>query len=502
YKDLLPEPSTTHAEIIRLSQPDYTPVVLAFNLGDALAGKDQDLVLRPFDTIRIFSKYDFEDPPIITITGEVRDPGDHLTNGTPHLRDAIYLAGGTTRDALLGDAQVYRKTSDGKLQVISVNLAKALEGDAKSDIALEPKDRVFVHRDLNKLDPPMVSVEGQVARPGKYPLGEDMTASELVRVAGGFKRGAYTEQADLTRYEVEDGTKVVGDHVHVAIAKAMLGEPDSDVRLRDGDVLTVEQISNWQDLAATIQIKGEVAHPGGYGIQPGERLSSVIARAGGFLPTAYAYGAIFERVELREIEEKNRTELIERMKAEATNVVSDPAMDQDDRLQVKASVLQYKKTIDKLENTPPAGRLVIHISSDLKRWANTPADVQLRAGDTIYIPKRPGMILVDGAVYNPSGISYKPGKDAGWYLRQAGGPTAMANRKGIFVVRADGSVAGGAGSMFSGGVESAELRPGDMVVVPEQVYVFSDKFKTTLAVGQVAASIGSAIAVAAYYGTH
>jgi protein involved in polysaccharide export with SLBB domain len=502
YKDLLPEPSTSHAEIIRLSQPDYTPVVLAFNLGDALAGKDQDLALKPFDTIRIFSKYDFEDPPIITITGEVRDPGDHLTNGTPHLRDAIYLAGGTTRDALLDDAQVYRKTSDGKLQVISVNLAKALAGDAKSDIPLEPKDRVFVHRDLNKLDPPMVSVEGQVARPGKYPLGEDMTAAELVRVAGGFKRGAYTEQADLTRYEVEDGTKVVGDHVNVAIAKAMLGEPDSDVRLRDGDVLTVEQISNWQDLAATIQIKGEVAHPGGYGIQPGERLSSVMARAGGFLPTAYAYGAIFERVELREIEEKNRAELIERMKAEATNVVSDPAMDQDDRLQVKASVLQYKKTIEKLQDTPPAGRLVIHISADLKRWANTPADVQVRAGDTIYIPKRSGMILVDGAVYNPTGISYKPGKDVNWYLKQAGGPNAMANRKGIFVVRGDGSVIGGAGSMFSGGVESAELRPGDMVVVPEQIYVFNDKFKTTLAIGQTAASIGSAIAVAAYYGTH
>jgi protein involved in polysaccharide export with SLBB domain len=502
YKDLLPEPSTTHAEIIRLSQPDYTPVVLAFNLGDALAGKDQDLVLRPFDTIRIFSKYDFEDPPIITITGEVRDPGDHLTNGAPHLRDAIFLAGGTTRDALLDDAQIYRKTSDGKLQVISVNLAKALDGDAKSDIALEPKDRIFVHRDLNKLDPPMVSVEGQVARPGKYPLGEDMTAAELVRVAGGFKRGAYTEQADLTRFEVQDGTKVIGDHVIIPIEKAMLGEPDTDVRLRDGDVLTVEQISNWQDLSATIQVKGEVVHPGGYGIQPGERLSSVIARAGGFLSTAYPYGAIFERVELREIEQKNRTELIQRMKTEAANVVSDPEMESQDKLEAKASVLQYKKTIDELENTPPAGRLVIHISSDVKRWANTSADVQLRAGDTIYIPKRPGMVLVDGAVFNPTGISYKPGKDVSWYLKQAGGPNAMANRKGIFVVRGDGSVIGGAGSMFSGGVESAELRPGDTVIVPEQVYVFSDKFKTTLAIGQVAASIGSAVAVAAYYGTH
>ena len=191
YKDLLPEPSITHAEIIRLSQPDFAPQVLAFNLGDALAGKDQDLVLKPFDIVRVFGRFDFEDPPVITVTGEVRDPGDHLTNGVAHLSDAVYLAGGTTRDALLTDAQVFRKTGDGKLEVINVNLSKALEGDAKDNIALEPKDRVFIHRDLNKLDPPTVAVEGEVARPGKYPLGSDMTAAALVRLAGGFKRGAY-----------------------------------------------------------------------------------------------------------------------------------------------------------------------------------------------------------------------------------------------------------------------------------------------------------------------
>ncbi len=501
YKDLLPEPSTSHAEIIRLAQPDYTPQVLAFNLGDALAGKDEDLVLKPFDTVRIFSKYDFEDPPVITISGEVRDPGDHLTNGTPHLRDAIYLAGGTTRDALLDDAQIYRKTGDGKLTVISLNLGKALAGDPKYDVVLESKDRVFVHRDLNKLDPPMVSVEGEVGRPGKYPLGEDMTAAQLVRLAGGFKRGAFTEQADLTRFEVVQGTKVMGDHVSVPIAKAMLGEPDADVRLRDGDVLTIGQISDWQDLSATVQIKGEVAHAGGYGIQPGERLSSVIARAGGFLSTAYPYGAVFQRVELRQREEKNRADLIARIKEEAKNVKLDPEMDLDDRAEAKASVLQYKRTIDELENTPPAGRLVIHISSDVKRWANTSADVQLRAGDTIYIPKRPGMVFVDGSVYNPTGVTYKPGKDAGWYLKQAGGPTQMANRKGTFVIRGDGSVVGGAGSLLGGGVESAELRAGDMVVVPEHIYTFG-KLKSNLNIAQVAASIGSAIAISAYYAGH
>src|ERR1019366_10169518 len=81
YSDLLPEPSKSHAEIIRLTAPDYAPVVLAFNLDDALSGKNQDLVLKPFDTIRVFGRFDFEDPPVITVNGAVRDPGDHLTNG-------------------------------------------------------------------------------------------------------------------------------------------------------------------------------------------------------------------------------------------------------------------------------------------------------------------------------------------------------------------------------------------------------------------------------------
>jgi protein involved in polysaccharide export with SLBB domain len=164
-------------------------------------------------------------------------------------------------------------------------------------------------------------------------------------------------------------------------------------------------------------------------------------------------------------------------------------------VQAKAAVLQYQKTIESLQNMPPTGRVVIHISSDVKRWANTPADIQVRAGDVIYVPKRPNMVLVDGAVYNPTAITSKPGKNVGWYLNQAGGPTALADRKAMFVVRADGSVAGGPGGMFSGGVQSTELRPGDMIVVPEQTYSFSAKFKTILQSAQLAASVG----IATYY---
>jgi protein involved in polysaccharide export with SLBB domain len=491
YKDVLPEPYKAHAEIIRLKAPDFTPEVLAFNLEDALAGKEQDLGLKPFDTVRIFGRYDFEDPPVITVSGAVRDPGDHVTNGATYLRDAIFLAGNATPDAKLDDVQVFRKTETGTLRVLSVNLAKALTGDQAANILLQPKDRVFVHRNLGRTDPPSVSIEGEVERPGKYPLGENMSAAELVRLAGGLKRSAYTEQADLTRYMVEHGEKIIGDHQTVQIAAALAGEPDTDVRLHDGDVLTIRQLTGWNDVGASITVKGEVLHPGTYGIKEGERLSSILERAGGLRSDAYPYGSIFERAQVRDLEEKNRSQLIRQVQDEGAGLKG-----VDDPLSKESAILQWKNTLEKLQNTPPAGRMVIHISSNMKQWANTPADIQVRAGDSIYIPKKPNFVMVDGAVYNPTAVTFKPGKSGGWYLHQAGGPTTMANKKAIFVIRADGSVVGGKGGMFNGGAESAALQPGDMVVVPDKAFGGGVTWKNTLQVAQLVSAVGIAVQVA------
>jgi protein involved in polysaccharide export with SLBB domain len=114
----------------------------------------------------------------------------------------------------------------------------------------------------------------------------------------------------------------------------------------------------------------------------------------------------------------------------------------------------------------------------------------------IYVPKKPNFVMVDGSVYNPTAVAYKPGKSAGWYLQQAGGPTNMANKKAVFVIRADGSVAGGSGGMFSGGVTHTALQPGDLVMVPEKAFSGTTKWKTTLESAQLAYAVGIAIQVA------
>jgi protein involved in polysaccharide export with SLBB domain len=106
------------------------------------------------------------------------------------------------------------------------------------------------------------------------------------------------------------------------------------------------------------------------------------------------------------------------------------------------------------------------------------------------------MVMVDGSVYNPTAVSFKPGRDADWYLKQAGGPTNIANKKAVFVIRADGSVVGGSGGVFSGGVEKAALQPGDMVMVPEKAFSGTTRWKSTLEAAQLAYAVGIAIQVA------
>ena len=90
--------------------------------------------------------------------------------------------------------------------------------------------------------------------------------------------------------------------------------PKNNAQLHNGDVVSIRQLPGWDDLGATITLKGEVKHPGTYGIRPGERLSSILERAGGFLPDAYPYGAIFERVQVRDLETREQNKLVLRVK--------------------------------------------------------------------------------------------------------------------------------------------------------------------------------------------
>lgn len=406
YQDLLPEPAE-RGEIVRLVSPDLHPETVPFNLPDVLIG-NANLPLQPFDTIRIFGRYE--------------------------------------------------------------------------------------------QDAPTVSVQGEVLRPGTYPMFEGMTAAQLVRAAGGFKRDALLDNADLISYRVNDGTEITLDRRDLHIGAAVLKhDHDADAPLKPGDVLTIHQLTGWTDIGASITIEGEVAHPGSYGFQQGEHLSDVLRRAGGFRSTAYPEGAVLSRPEVATLEQKSREELIRQIETSSAAARLSPAAageHQSDTLQLIQA--QQNQVLERLKSEPVSGRLVIHINADIANWAGTAADIEVRSGDVLRVPKRPGFVLISGQVYNASAITYAPGKNAGWYLERAGGATEIANRKEIFVIRANGVVVGRrSGGLFEPDVLSTRLNPGDVIVVPQKIIGTSVIWRNLLGSAQVAASLAIAASLAA-----
>ena len=493
YSDLLPEPATKYAEIIHLNPPDYHPSVEGFDLGVALSNPSAAPVLRPLDTVRIFNRFELENPPTVSVSGAVRQPGTFQPPGQIRVRDAVELAGGIDPDASMDSAQIIRVGMDGSLTIMSIRLKEALAGDPNNNLVLEPRDRLMIQQNLLHVDPPSVLVGGEVVNPGRYVLTGNLRISDVIQMAGGLNRSADSESADLTQYVPSSSGPLVTTHVDVNLEAAMAGDAKQDVRLRDGDVLTIRQVRGWSDLRAVIHIEGEVQHPGTYGIHPGERLSSILERVGGFEPSGYPYGAILERGQVRELEAREQDSMLLRIKHAQDTLVLSPDTDSKQKVAKELAIQQWQSSIDQLGANPPVGRVAIRISSDINRWKNTPVDIEVRAGDTLIIPKKPGYVMVSGQVFNPTALTYRPGRSASWYLSQAGGPTTLANKKAIFVIRADGSVLGGRSSLWSGPSLSAALQPGDIVVVPEKALSGNIPWQNILLTAQVAASIASAV---------
>jgi protein involved in polysaccharide export with SLBB domain len=357
---------------------------------------------------------------------------------------------------------------------------------------LQPFDTVRIYGRY-ETDAPRVYIYGEVLRPGEYPLSEKMTAADLLRIAGGFKRSAYLAAADLASYAIVNGDHVQLEHRDVALARAVAGETGADVPLKAGDVLTIRQMGGWNDIGGAITLSGQVVHPGRYGIQEGERLSSVLRRAGGFSPEAYPYGAVLERDQVREISSKNRDDLIRKLQAQGLE--TDPS----GKSETPAVARQRQQLIEKLRQLQPNGRLIIHISTQISKWENTAADVEVRSGDTLLIPRRPNFVLVAGQVYSPAAITFSPGRHGDWYLRQAGGATGLGSKKDIFVVRANGMVVGKSASrLWTGSPLATLLEPGDTVFVPEKISG-SDKLKLYAEIAQVASGALVAAKVAGIF---
>jgi protein involved in polysaccharide export with SLBB domain len=352
------------------------------------------------------------------------------------------------------------------------------------DIVLKPRDRVIglpepdtqssgaraeilkpLIEDLRgraTIDSPsrVVTVAGVVRAPGEYPLETGMTVRDLLRAGGQPADAAYPQSAELTRYAVINGERRQTDVVAVDLAAVLRGDLSADVELRPFDVLTIKQVPEWT-ASEFVTLTGEFRFPGRYPIRRGETLRSVIERAGGISSQAFIEGAVFTRAFLREREKQQLEQLATRLQSDLAFLALRNMQSPEKSADGEQALAVGRTLLADLRAAEPVGRLVVNLSEILN---GTAPDVELRDGDALAVPRPLQSVTVLGEVQSPTSHLWRSGASRDEYINLSGGLAPKADKKRIYVVRADGSVVAHGSGFFSR--NSSAIRPGDTVVVP------------------------------------
>ncbi len=501
----LPETYFDYALLTRLIPPEMRKEVIPVNLREIVLEKKQgaDVALLPFDTLKVFPRSAFRDVPKASISGEVRmarppagkapgidnqSPAGRLTGETrldsavlsfeihagARVADLVKMAGGLTRLAYPGRAEIVRVDENRNFRTIYFDLGKAISGDPKENILLENEDYVRIHSVWETKYRKTVSVAGEVNAPGEYILTDGMRLSDLIFKAGGFKEGAYVREAEIIRRVIATGGDLAKTQTMVVSPEqAIAGDKPQDIPLQEYDYLVIRRIPDWGE-KIQVALSGEVRFPGEYVVRKGERLSSLVSRAGGFTANSYLKAAQFTRASTQKAQQEAIDKMIEDLEMEVAQKAQagGAALDKEDIEANKELLNARRSLIAQLRKAKAKGRVVIRLA-EAEKLKGSAADILLEDGDRLEVPRKMNVVNVVGRVYNPTGVVYDPASDRlEDYLKMVGGPTASADREHIFLIKADGSVLtrdNTGGGFLQGGLMSARVEPGDSIVVPEKL---------------------------------
>jgi len=306
----------------------------------------------------------------------------------------------------------------------------------------------------------VVWVLDEVREPGAYVAAEGTTVAEMIQMAGGALR-----QADLSSVEVTSTEINPQSGTSRTIRTAYKGEVRDfqRVSLRPLDVIRLRPVfSDRED--GRVTVSGQVRYPGTFDITRGERLSSVLERAGGLTETAYPYGAVFTRERAAVSEREGNLREARALSAEIASLATSPNPTDRDKVSFLTSLTQT------VQNQPVLGRITVTADPALLR-VHPEYDLILEPGDALVIPPRPATVTVTGEVLNSGSFQYQAGLDVRDYIAVAGGATQGADEERIFVVMPDGSARPIAENWLTFN-NSNIIPPGSTVVVPRDLRPF------------------------------
>jgi protein involved in polysaccharide export with SLBB domain len=445
--------------------------VVHFDLYELLlkGDKTNDIRLLPEDVI-------FIPPigPIAAVAGSVNSPGLYELKENMSVTGLIEMAGGLNPLAFQGRIQVERIMGGSRQVVFESDWEKAKE----KEIPAQSGDIIKVYPVIP--DKRLVRVSGAVQREGEYGYSPGMTVADLVSLTGGLKYYAYRQEAELTRVEVtEEGPRT--EKITIPLEQALEGDPASNVPLQENDYLFVRTVPEWK-VYQIVSITGEVKYPGEYTIRKGEKLSSLIERAGGFTDRAYLKGAVFTRETVRKLQQTQIEEMVDRLERDLAGRSSlgvSTAINPEEARILEIGIRQMNVFLDKLRMAKAKGRMVIALT-DPGTLKNSPYDIELEEGDSLSIPENPQTVQVTGSVFNQTAFVHKEGRSLSHYVNLAGGYTENADKKRLYVLKVDGTAVQPKRGFFSGLSWSSDskswesgryqtLDPGDTIVVPEKL---------------------------------
>ena len=378
----------------------------------------------------------------LEIRGAVYRPGIYQLSGKLNtIRELVHEAQGLTGDAFLNRAVLYRQREDLTSEVVQIDIKSIMDGTSPN-LALMKNDILYIPSIHDLEDRGNVTVHGEVAHPDSYPYADNMTLEDLIIQAGGLKEAASTVRIDISRRiknpRSTADNDTIGQMYTFSLKDGFVIDGQPGFILEPYDQVYVRRSPGYQ-AQQNVAIEGEILFGGNYAMTSREeRLSDLVNKAGG--PTNYAYlrGAKLTRV-ANASEKKRMGDVIRLMSRQLGEAMIDS-------LGIR------------VEDTFTVG-------IDLEKALSNPksnADLVLREGDVVFIPKNTNTVTINGAVMVPNTVSYMKGKNVDYYLNQAGGYSDNARKSKKFIVYMNGQVTKVKGS------GKKQIEPGCEIIVPSK----------------------------------
>ena len=426
----------------------------------------------------------------VEIKGAVFRPGKYnIGEQINSVRSLIEHAEGTTEKAFTDHAVMHRMKSDRTLEVIPVDVKGIMNGTV-ADIPLKENDVLFIPTKQDRMDQRTITIRGEVQYPGIYKYADNESIEDFVLQAGGLTDRASTVNVTISR-RVNNPKAIAPDSI---VGKSY------DMSLKDGFVIDgtpgftlmpFDEVYVHKSPAYTeqqnVEITGEVAFAGTYTItKRNARLTDLLKMSGGATDLAYIKGARLER-KANDFERRRMKAALQMTREQQQEELMELATSSNNATAVTQLGQQNTQTQLEKFQIPDYYSVGIELDKAVKD-PSCDANIILREGDRLFLPKYDGTVKVNGAVLYPNTIAYEKGKSAKYYIDAAGGFNQKAKKSNTYIIYMNGMV-----SKLSKG---AKVSPGCEIVVPSKM-----SHKSTLAekmgIGTSIASMATMIATIA-----